>query len=492
MAELELDDTAQAPAVPSADRTATFEGSGPVALPSEVPAGKRLGHFRIERGLGAGGMGEVYLATDLALDRPVAVKVLPEAVARDPKRRDRMIREARAQARITHPNVGHIYFIGEEADRLYFAMEYVAGETLSDRIAKGPLSVDDALAVIRAAVLGLREAQRAGITHRDVKPSNLMIDSHGVVKVLDFGLAAGGFESGSDGAVAQTSLAGTPLYMAPEQARGEAVDFRSDIYALGATLYHLVAGKPPFEGDSFEQLLSMHATAARPNVPRKGHRRVQIGDLDALIGRMMAARPEDRYASYDDLLRALELASDSESRPAGFWVRGVAMTLDFVALGLVIGVTKLLLSMIGLELDSVPLSFPAIAAMHTYANHRGGRTLGKAVMELEVVDVETLKKPELARSIRRSLAVFAVPIILTTIEAFLDKQPVSAATPPNEPGFLSVDGILGIVLLLWVICCLANLLFASLRSSGRRTWWDRIGRTMVRYRTTRRSLAGGS
>src|SRR5439155_5160879 len=140
----------------------------------------------IENRLGAGGMGEVYLATDLALDRPVAIKVLPGTSATGAQR-ERMIREARAQARVVHPNVAHIYFIGEEGERLYFAMEYVPGKTLADKIAAGPLSVEEALATVRAAALGLREAQRSGFTHRDVKPSNLMVDAHGVVKVLDLG-----------------------------------------------------------------------------------------------------------------------------------------------------------------------------------------------------------------------------------------------------------------------------------------------------------------
>src|SRR5690242_20390647 len=154
----ELEDTLAAAGSDPA-RTATLAGgaTGP-ADSTQLPAGKQLGHFRIERRLGVGGMGEVYLATDLALDRPVAIKVLPETTARDPSRRERMIREARAQARITHPNVGHIYFIGEEADRLYFAMEYVAGETLAERTATGPLKVDAALELVRATALGLREA----------------------------------------------------------------------------------------------------------------------------------------------------------------------------------------------------------------------------------------------------------------------------------------------------------------------------------------------
>ena len=241
----ELDDTAS----PDPARTKTLAAT-PRAMPGNtLSAGIRLGHFRIDKQLGAGGMGEVYLASDLALDRPVAIKVLPAGVASGTAR-ERLIREARAQARVQHPNVAHIYFIGEDDGRLYFAMEYVVGKTLAERLADGPLAADDALDVIRAAVLGLREAQRSGFTHRDVKPSNLMVDAHGIVKVLDFGLAAGIPDDVGNGPVEQTSIAGTPLYMAPEQARGEAIDLRADIYALGATLYHLVAGKPPFQADT--------------------------------------------------------------------------------------------------------------------------------------------------------------------------------------------------------------------------------------------------
>jgi serine/threonine-protein kinase len=215
----------------------------------------RLGHFQLVKKLGAGGMGEVYLATDLALDRPVAIKVLPSS-ATSGSARERLIREARAQARVHHPNVAHIYFIGEDAGRLYFAMEYVTGATVADN---GAMPVEGALRIIHDAVLGLREAQRSGFTHRDVKPSNLMVDGHGVVKVLDFGIAAGGAEeSVGDGPVAQTTLAGTPLYMAPEQARGEPIDFRADIYALGATLYQLVSGKPPFQADTVAALETLH------------------------------------------------------------------------------------------------------------------------------------------------------------------------------------------------------------------------------------------
>ena len=278
-------------ALPS--RTATL--AAPTQKPTsgtKLASGLRLGHFRIDKELGAGGMGEVYLATDLALDRPVAIMVLPAGTTTGVAR-DRLIREARAQARVQHPNVAHIYFIGEDAGRLYFAMEYVTGQTLAARLAAGPLPVEDALDVIRGAVQGLREAQRSGFTHRDVKPSNLMVDAHGVVKVLDFGLAASNPSDLADGAtetgpVPQTSFAGTPLYMAPEQARGDAIDLRADIYALGATLYHLVSGRPPFQADSVVELASMHATAARPPLPRGANPRTSIAAIDALVGRMMA------------------------------------------------------------------------------------------------------------------------------------------------------------------------------------------------------------
>jgi len=484
----ELDDTVSlaagrkrtAPA--EVDKTAT---APPRAAPAGPPApglacGQQLGHFRIERPLGAGGMGEVYLATDLALERPVAIKVLPTAVARDPARRDRLVREARAQARITHPNVGHIYFIGEEADRLYFAMEYVAGDTLAARVAAGPLAVDDALSIVRSAALGLREAQRSGITHRDIKPSNLMIDGHGMVKVLDFGLAAGApGEPGeiADGPVAQTSLGGTPLYMAPEQARGEPIDFRADVYALGATLFHLVAGRPPFEAEDLGTLLSKHAGADRPALPRRsGQPRTTLAAIDALCGRMMAPAPADRFASYDELIRALELATVEHARPAGFWVRSMATLVDLAVAGLAMLVVLVPVRLVLFHDnhdDFTPFIFIAYTVYAIALVARNGRTVGQWLFEVEVVDVATGRKPALGRAAIRVALPVAAPLADSMIGhvlrlfgydlAFLADAVLTAATAAVP------------VALLW----------ASLRSVGKHTVWDKLSGTMVRYRTRR-------
>jgi serine/threonine-protein kinase len=444
----------------------------------------RLGHFKIDRKLGAGGMGEVYLATDLALDRPVAIKVLPSGVASG-SARERLVKEARAQARVQHPNVAHIYFIGEEDGRLYFAMEYVSGKTLAERVADGPLPVEDALAVIRASVLGLREAQRSGFTHRDVKPSNLMVDAHGVLKVLDFGLAAGTPGTLSDGPVAQTTLAGTPLYMAPEQARGEPIDFRADIYALGATLFHLVSGRPPFVADSVDQLITMHATAARPAVPRGANPRTTITAIDALIAKMMAPNPSDRFASYDELLRAIEMASAAQTRPAGLLVRGLATAIDLglvvIAIGLVLGAADVVHNLVAggglyvdIDMDRFGLLLATLYA--GFAIRRWGATAGKALLELEVVSVATSLRPTLGQALRRELGISGFMIA--------DGWARHVCTALRLPIPTAVFEILGIA---YVVVMGLLFVHAALRVPGKRAPWDRLAGTQVRYRTSRGS-----
>jgi hypothetical protein len=439
-----------------------------------LAAGTRLGHFRIERKLGAGGMGEVYLATDLALDRPVAIKVLLPGIG-SATARERMIREARAQARVQHPNVAHIYFIDEEQGRLYFAMEYLSGTTLADQIAKGPIPVEEALQLVRGAALGLREAQRSGFTHRDVKPSNLMVDGHGVVKVLDFGLAAAAPGTAGDGPVEQTTLAGTPLYMAPEQGRGDPIDLRADIYALGATLFHLVSGKPPFQSDSVEKLVTLHASAQRPALPRGANPRTAIVAIDALITRMMAVRPEDRFASYDELLRAIELASLQHTRPAGLWVRTMATFVDLALGAVVVALSRLLILGRDGDVQMGKLGYLIGLVYASVTIARWGKTAGKALFELEVVSVATGHRPSWGQAIRREVALGGLPLVMGW-----------GAYASEYLGYSESRSVFGILGAASVAILALLLIHASLRVPGKRTVWDRLSGTMVRYSALRR------
>ncbi|HTR56139.1 MAG TPA: protein kinase [Kofleriaceae bacterium] len=469
---------------PELDDTATMAGTPAAIAAAEtgaLVAGARLGHFRIENKLGAGGMGEVYLATDLALDRPVAIKVLP-AGSSSGAAHDRLVREARAQARVQHGNVAHIYYIGEDGGRLYFAMEYIAGGSLADAVAKGPLALDDALAVVHAAALGLREAQAQGFLHRDVKPSNLMRDAHGTVKVVDFGLAQGGDPAAlEDGPVQQTTLAGTPLYMAPEQARGDAIDLRADIYALGATLYHLVSGKPPFQAASTAELVTLHRSARRPVLSRKGRGAMSVAAIDALVAKMMAPEPKDRFASYDELVRAIELASAHHTRPAGIWVRGIAWLVDLILVMIVLGLFAEAVAIALVDSDrSVDIStwlLPALALVQTLAYARWGTTPGKALFELEVIQLETGRRPRLPTALAREAVLYGA-VIVGKLGA--DLAHVLGAGSLVELVLKTVDllayGAIGLALV-----------HASLRVPGKRTPWDRVSDTMVRYRASRRA-----
>ena len=446
------------------------------AAPSIAP-GTRLAHFEIVRPLGRGGMGEVYLATDLALDRPVALKLLPPAVAADPGRRERLLREARAQARINHPHVCHIYFIGEERGQLFYAMEYVEGETVAQRLARGPLAPDEALELVRMAALGLREAQRHGFTHRDVKPSNLMIDAHGVLKVMDFGLVTiaeprrattGAAAGAATTDAAATALVGTPLYMAPEQGQGRVVDHRADIYALGATLHHLIAGAPPFAGATAADLLSQHATSPRASLAGRPRARRALGVVDAVIERMMAKRPEDRPATYDELLLELERASTARSRPAGFWVRSAAAGIDVL-------LAALLMVPLSLVLPGVDGSFPILLyalGVGPVAIARRGTTPGHALLELEIVADRGDRRLPYQRAAVRMFAVTA-GLVASVVCETAARIGLSPAAPKLAGDAFGVVGVLAPGL---------ELARASWRTPDRRTLWDRAARSRVRYR----------
>ncbi|MCE9578432.1 MAG: protein kinase [Deltaproteobacteria bacterium] len=446
--------------------TATDSGRGLAhsTAPGLVP-GTMLAHFRVEAPIGRGGMGEVYRATDVALDRPVAIKVLPADVGDDPRRRERMIREARAQARIVHGNVCHIYYVGEERGLLFFAMELVPGETLAERLARGALPPGEAIELVRTAALGLRAAHAQGYTHRDVKPSNLMVDGGGQLKIVDFGLVTRG-TGAATGDMSMTTAVGTPLYMAPEQARGDEVDFRADIYALGATLHHLVSGRPPFAGDDPDSLRSQHATALRPVLAARGRRGRVLELVDGVCARMMAKRPEDRFDSYDALIAELERISPVRTPPAGVWVRMMAAGLDLVAC---LFLTALVANVLP-TVEENAILWGTVLVFMPLAIARWGRTLGRALLEIEVVSVTTGRPPTWRRAMLRTLAEYGVPALMTVF------------ANDNERHGQGVEITVGIALGLTTLGPIVALAYASWLRPDKRTFWDRAAGTMVRYR----------
>ncbi|HVH58503.1 MAG TPA: serine/threonine-protein kinase, partial [Vicinamibacterales bacterium] len=231
-----------------------------------LSSGARIGSYEIVGAIGAGGMGEVYRARDTKLDRDVAIKVLPDLFADDPERLHRFEREAKTLAAFNHPNIAQVHGVLEQPAAL--VMELVEGEDLASRIARGPIPLDEALPIARQIAEGLEAAHERGIIHRDLKPANIKVRDDGVVKVLDFGLAKAMDASTPEPARAMNSptftsagtqlgvILGTAAYMAPEQAKGKAIDKRADIWAYGCVLYEILTGRPVFRGESSSELLA--------------------------------------------------------------------------------------------------------------------------------------------------------------------------------------------------------------------------------------------
>ena len=227
--------------------------------------GTKLGHYDVVESIGVGGMGEVYRARDTKLGRDVAIKVLPEEFSRDKERLDRFEREARLLAQLNHANIATLHGLEEHDAQQFLVMELVEGETLAERIARGPIPIDEAIPLFTHIAEGLEAAHEKVIVHRDLKPANIKIGPDGKPKILDFGLAKdyGRKPSASNLAESPTLtkgtatgvIQGTAPYMSPEQARGKEVDKRSDIWAFGCVLYEALCGRKPFDGDTVADVL---------------------------------------------------------------------------------------------------------------------------------------------------------------------------------------------------------------------------------------------
>lgn len=236
--------------------------------------GQTLGPYQILSAIGSGGMGDVYLARDSRLDRQVALKILPPRFTRESSRVARFRREARAASALSHPNIITIYDIGEVAGTWFIASEYIEGTTLRGRLGNGRIGLSELLDIAIQCALALHAAHQAGIVHRDIKPENIIVRPDGLVKVLDFGLAriTSAGESSADVSQAGT-LIGTPRYMSPEQARGEKLDARTDIFSLGAVLYEMTTAQQAFTGattaDVFASLLAAPSPSLSECAPRQ-------------------------------------------------------------------------------------------------------------------------------------------------------------------------------------------------------------------------------
>lgn len=260
---------------------------------------RRLGRYEIEALVGRGGMGSVYRGRDPSLDRTVAIKVLARKLAQDPENVERFLNEARAMARISHPNVIQVFYIGSQGAYHYFAMEHLQGSDLEKIVEdRGPLSIRDALGYVRQTALGLAAACEQDLVHLDVKPSNLMLTGDGTLKVTDFGLAKPMDRKSRSSE--EEKLVGTPEYMAPERIQGKSGDFRTDIYALGATLFFLLTAHPPFGRRRTTDTLKQHLIAPRPKLPKAPKW------LDQIVARMMARDPEERFSSHEELIKSLD------------------------------------------------------------------------------------------------------------------------------------------------------------------------------------------
>jgi serine/threonine-protein kinase len=264
--------------------------------------GARFGDYEIQAELGAGGMGRVYRAKDLTLERTVALKMLAPQFGTDTGFVQRFLKEARAAARLNHPNIVQIYDFGQVEETYYLAMEYVDGHSLGAYLKRGHFSERDAILVIRHACRALAVAHAEGLVHRDIKPDNLMLTSRGEVKLVDLGIAK---RVDEDQSLTQTGQAvGTPHYISPEQIRGARdVDARADVYSLGATLYHLVTGHTPFRGTSGALVMSMHLV--QPLADPRTYVPALSDGLCRVVRKMMAKSREERYPDVDALDRDL-------------------------------------------------------------------------------------------------------------------------------------------------------------------------------------------
>ena len=340
-----------------------------------LAVGSRLGHYDVTALIGEGGMGQVYQATDTKLNRQVALKILPEAFATDPDRLARFQREAQVLASLNHPNIAQIHGLEESDGTRALVLELVDGPTLADRIAQGPIPLDEALPIAKQIAEALEAAHEAGVIHRDLKPANIKVKHDGTVKVLDFGLAKAMQPDASDSSMSQSPtisltaaatqmgmVIGTAAYMAPEQAKGKVVDKRADVWAFGVVLYEMLTGARPFSGDDVSE------TLARV-IDREPNWDTLPDNVPLVLGHFLRGclqkNLRQRIRDIGDVSLALEGAFESASQPAvakqplGGWRLVLPWSLGMLGLGSLVAV--LVVWSVGGPSSSLPSRFRVTA-----------------------------------------------------------------------------------------------------------------------------------
>ena len=393
----------------NADPTARGWGAPPETgsrFPSFAP-GATFGRFRIVRPLGQGGMGQVFEAEDLDSGRRVALKVLARPASSQTER-SRFLREGRLAASINHPNCVYVFGTEEIEGLPVIAMELAPEGTLLDRVVqRGPLEPDEALRAILQIVAGLEAAHEAGVLHRDVKPSNCFLDGRGDVKVGDFGLSVPSHGRGEETqlTVAGTFL-GTPAYASPEQLHGHALDARSDIYAVGATLYYLLTGRPPFDQSNPVTLVAA-ILQEDPRSPAELRRGVPVG-LARVVLRCLAKSPAGRYQSYAELRAALAPFERTPQAPAELGLRLLAWTVDWLPWFVVAVSFGMWRSDISTRSSFLLASIVTSLTYFALTEGLWGASVGKRLARIRVVGPDG-QPPGLARATARAVVFTLIP-----------------------------------------------------------------------------------
>ncbi|HUF31510.1 MAG TPA: serine/threonine-protein kinase [Gemmatimonadaceae bacterium] len=467
------------------------------------------GRFSLDRELGRGGMGIVYLARDVALDRPVAIKLLPPALAEDAARRARFVREARIAASLSHPHIVPIHAVEERDDLVWFVMAFVDGETLGERVRRaGPLGSQEAARILREVAWALGHAHAHGTVHRDVKPDNILLErGTGRAMVTDFGIARAADDDAGEGT---GQRAGTPQYMSPEQAAGEPADARSDLYSLGVTMYFALAGRLPFDGATAVALLAQHVGAPVPRLS-EAPRAVPLA-LALAVERCLAKAPDERFARAEELIDAVAGVRDLRGEvpaPVRAFVReadGAGREIGTSLTAAASAQVVLLTAFSGAGLDdavAVMVIQGAVVVMGGFALARVGVLMGSArdlvrsgfehsgvraalaMEERERTEEDALRRPS-PRWETASLA--AIGAAKTALAAWL----VTSSTP-----WLYVPGLAGVIAIPTVTI---RRLWSDLRRGPNRwhsavagpvgRWLFRIAGTGLRGRAATQPVAG--